>query len=88
MKTLEGMKMMGLHGFIYWLSWITFYTIAILFQAIAFAVILPLASVYSNANNVLPFLLFFLFGISAMCLALLLSTFFDNHKVIIVAPSS
>ena len=83
-----GMKMMGLQGFVYWVSWISVHLINVVILAVIFTVVLPLVNVLPNVNFFLLWLLFFLFGISSLSFALLLSTFFNKAKVSTITRQS
>ncbi|KAF2360723.1 hypothetical protein FHG87_008514 [Trinorchestia longiramus] len=80
-KIKEGMKMMGLQGIVYWLSWLTVYGLYVVILATICVIVLPLANIFQQADLGLVFLLFILYGLSSIILALLMTPFFSKAKV-------
>lgn len=80
-KIKESMKMMGLRDSVYWLSWFAVYAGYVLALAVICIIVLPLAKVFQNANLVLLFILFILYGCSSIVFALMMTPFFSKAKV-------
>ncbi|XP_018027871.1 cholesterol transporter ABCA5, partial [Hyalella azteca] len=80
-KIKEGMKMMGLQGVVYWLSWLTVYGLYVVVLALLCTIILPLANIFLYASPGYCFLLFILYGLSSIILALMMTPFFSKAKV-------
>ena len=80
-KIKEGMKMMGLRSSMYWLSWLVIYGSYVLLLAIICIIVLRASQVFRHANLFLLFMLFILYGLSSILLALMITPFFDKAKV-------
>jgi ATP-binding cassette subfamily A (ABC1) protein 3 len=70
-KLREGMKMMGLKDFTYYLSWFIFYFTVITIMSIVMAMIVGY-SVFQQSNTFLLFLLSFLYGLSTFGFSILI----------------
>ncbi|KAJ4969915.1 hypothetical protein NE237_003014 [Protea cynaroides] len=78
-KIKEGLYMMGLKDEIFYLSWFITYTVQF---AISSGIITActMGSLFMYSDKSLVFVYFFLFGISAIMLSFLISTFFTRAK--------
>jgi ATP-binding cassette subfamily A (ABC1) protein 3 len=83
------MTIMGLSGWIHWLSWFTrsivFLTIADILIAICYIVKVPLksggtSSVIGESDITLVFFFLFTYSITSICFMFLISTLFDKGK--------
>ena len=74
-KIKEMMAIMGLSNSAYWLSWITVYGIIYFILALLSTAIIGIV-IFPYTNLFYFFLLFFAFGISCICYAILISVFF------------
>ncbi|KAK6171363.1 hypothetical protein SNE40_019569 [Patella caerulea] len=80
-KIREGMKMMGLKDVVFWLSWSLIYAALILLVTIIVIIIAYASNFLPNSNIFLLFLMLFLYGLSIINLAFLLTPFFKKAKV-------
>ena len=62
-KAREGMKMMGLKDFTYYLSWFIFYTVIIIIMSAIMTLLVGL-NVFSQSNGLLILILAILYGLS------------------------
>lgn len=78
-KIKEGLHMMGLKDYIFYLSW--FITYAIQF-AVSAAIITActMNSIFQYSDKSVVFMYFFVFGLSAIMLSFLITTFFSRAK--------
>ncbi|XP_058083562.1 ABC transporter A family member 1 isoform X2 [Magnolia sinica] len=78
-KIKEGLRMMGLHDEIFYLSWFITYVIQF---AVTSGVITActMSSLFMYSDKSVVFMYFFLFGLSAIMLSFLISTFFSRAK--------
>ncbi|XP_069055940.1 cholesterol transporter ABCA5 isoform X1 [Pleurodeles waltl] len=79
-KLKEFLKIMGLHDTAFWLSWVLLYSSFILIMSLLMAVIVTVFSPFPKSNYFLIFALFFLYGISLIFFALMLTPFFKKAK--------
>ncbi|XP_041378992.1 cholesterol transporter ABCA5-like isoform X2 [Gigantopelta aegis] len=80
-KIREGMKMMGLRDSVWWLSWALVYLFVILFVTIIVVVIAMASSFFRNESLFMFFILMFLYGMSIINLAFLMTPFFTKAQV-------
>ncbi|XP_069511181.1 cholesterol transporter ABCA5-like [Ambystoma mexicanum] len=79
-KLKEFLKIMGLHDTAFWLSWVLLYSSFILIMSLLMAIIVTVFSPFPKSNYFLIFALFFLYGISLIFFALMLTPFFKKAK--------
>ncbi|CAM5096965.1 unnamed protein product [Natator depressus] len=79
-KLKEFLKIMGLHDTAFWLSWVLLYTTLIFVMSILMAVIATASSLFPQSSSFVIFLLFFLYGISSVFFAFMLTTLFKKSK--------
>ncbi|KAM5213439.1 cholesterol transporter ABCA5 isoform 2-T4 [Hipposideros larvatus] len=79
-KLKEFLKIMGLHDTAFWLSWVLLYTSLIFLMSLLMAVIATASSLFPQSSCVVIFLLFFLYGLSSVFFALMLTPLFKNSK--------
>jgi len=79
-KITEGMKMMGASGFNLWASHYIYALMFSLWVSVWAAIILKGMLVYRYMDGFILFLWVFLFSFSSCCLAIMISTLFDNKK--------
>ena len=77
-KIKEGMLMMGLHGWVYYLSW--FITLGIQGFISSMLITLSTGTVFSYSGSGFIFMYFFSFSVSVIMMSFLLSTFFSRAK--------
>lgn len=91
------MSIMGLSGWIHWLSWFTrtliFLLIADILLAVCYIIKIPLregspSSVIGESNIGLVFFFLFTYSIASICFMFLLSTLFDKGKSLQLQRSS
>lgn len=70
-KAREGMKMMGLKDFTYFLSWFVFYAFVILIMSTIMSLLVGL-NVFSQSSVFLIFMLAFLYGLSLFGFSILI----------------
>merc|ERR1719233_110173 len=79
-KITEGMKMMGASSFNLWASHYMYAFLSSLWVSVWAAIILKGMLVYRYMDSFILFLWVFLFAFSSYCLAIMISTLFDNKK--------
>uniref|UniRef100_A0A674JXH0 Cholesterol transporter ABCA5 n=1 Tax=Terrapene triunguis TaxID=2587831 RepID=A0A674JXH0_9SAUR len=79
-KLKEFLKIMGLHDTAFWLSWVLLYTTLIFVMSILMAVIATASSLFPQSSSFVIFLLFFLYGISSVFFAFMLTPLFKKSK--------
>uniref|UniRef100_A0A8C9LAW3 Cholesterol transporter ABCA5 n=1 Tax=Pavo cristatus TaxID=9049 RepID=A0A8C9LAW3_PAVCR len=79
-KLKEFLKILGLHDTAFWLSWVLLYTSLIFVMSILMAVIATASSLFPHSSAFVIFLLFFLYGISSVFFALMLTPLFKKSK--------
>ncbi|XP_042688868.1 cholesterol transporter ABCA5 [Centrocercus urophasianus] len=79
-KLKEFLKILGLHDTAFWLSWVLLYTSLIFVMSILMAVIATASSLFPQSSAFVIFLLFFLYGISSVFFALMLTPLFKKSK--------
>lgn len=78
-KIKEGLYMMGLKGEIFHLSWFITYSFQFAVSA-GIITICTMGTLFKYSDKTLVFMYFFLFGLSAIMLSFLISTFFTRAK--------
>uniref|UniRef100_M0RA83 ATP binding cassette subfamily A member 5 n=1 Tax=Rattus norvegicus TaxID=10116 RepID=M0RA83_RAT len=76
----EFLKIMGLHDTAFWLSWVLLYTSLIFLMSLLMAVIATASSLFPQSSSIVIFLLFFLYGLSSVFFALMLTPLFKKSK--------
>nr|XP_048302071.1 cholesterol transporter ABCA5 isoform X2 [Myodes glareolus] len=84
-KLKEFLKIMGLHDTAFWLSWVLLYTSLIFLMSLLMAVIATASSLFPQSSSLVIFLLFFLYGLSSVFFALMLTPLFKKSKHVGVA---
>ncbi|XP_049715382.1 cholesterol transporter ABCA5 isoform X2 [Elephas maximus indicus] len=79
-KLKEFLKIMGLHDTAFWLSWVLLYTSLIFLMSLLMAVIATATSLFPQSSCFVIFLLFFLYGLSSVFFALMLTPLFKKSK--------
>ncbi|XP_032472853.1 ATP-binding cassette sub-family A member 5 isoform X2 [Phocoena sinus] len=79
-KLKEFLKIMGLHDTAFWLSWVLLYTSLIFLMSLLMAVIATASSLFPQSSCFVIFLLFFLYGLSSVFFALMLTPLFKKSK--------
>uniref|UniRef100_A0A5F9DT45 Cholesterol transporter ABCA5 n=1 Tax=Oryctolagus cuniculus TaxID=9986 RepID=A0A5F9DT45_RABIT len=79
-KLKEFLKIMGLHDTAFWLSWVLLYTTLIFLMSLLMAVIATASSLFPQSSSIVIFLLFFLYGLSSVFFALMLTPLFKKSK--------
>uniref|UniRef100_A0A8C3PRT1 Cholesterol transporter ABCA5 n=1 Tax=Calidris pygmaea TaxID=425635 RepID=A0A8C3PRT1_9CHAR len=79
-KLKEFLKILGLHDTAFWLSWVLLYVSLIFVMSILMAVIATASSLFPQSSAFVIFLLFFLYGISSVFFALMLTPLFKKSK--------
>ncbi|XP_036692833.1 ATP-binding cassette sub-family A member 5 isoform X2 [Balaenoptera musculus] len=79
-KLKEFLKIMGLHDTAFWLSWVLLYTSLIFLMSLLMAVIATASSLFPQSSCFVIFLLFFLYGVSSVFFALMLTPLFKKSK--------
>ncbi|XP_032066881.1 ATP-binding cassette sub-family A member 10-like isoform X1 [Thamnophis elegans] len=79
-KLKELMKTMGLRDAAFWLSWGLLYTMYILIQSMGLTFCLKATHFYLSSSSIL-FVLFFLYGISSICLCFMLSSLLKKPRI-------
>lgn len=78
-KIREGLYMMGLKNEIFHLSWFITYTVQFAISS-GIITVITMCSLFAYSDKSLVFTYFFLFGLSAITLSFLISTFFTRAK--------
>ncbi len=78
-RTKEALRMIGVSGGLFWLSWIVAYLIMMLPVCIIFALVAG-ATFLPASSGFLVFVMFFLFIVNVLLLAMICSTFFNRAK--------
>uniref|UniRef100_A0A2K6JUR5 Cholesterol transporter ABCA5 n=1 Tax=Rhinopithecus bieti TaxID=61621 RepID=A0A2K6JUR5_RHIBE len=71
---------MGLHDTAFWLSWVLLYTSLIFLMSLLMAVIATASLLFPQSSSIVIFLLFFLYGLSSVFFALMLTPLFKKSK--------
>lgn len=79
-KLKEFLKIMGLHDTAFWLSWVLLYASLIFLMSLLMAVIATASSLFPQSSSIVIFLLFFLYGLSSVFFALMLTPLFKKSK--------
>ncbi|KAG5202796.1 hypothetical protein JEQ12_002379 [Ovis aries] len=84
-KLKEFLKIMGLHDTAFWLSWVLLYASLIFLMSLLMAVIATASSLFPQSSCFVIFLLFFLYGLSSVFFALMLTPLFKKSKHVGIA---
>ncbi|XP_078610116.1 cholesterol transporter ABCA5-like isoform X1 [Branchiostoma floridae x Branchiostoma japonicum] len=79
-KIKESMKMMGLNSMAFWTSWLVVYMTIIVLESLVCIGISYAAGLFSKSNFFFYFISFFLYGLSMVNIAFVLTTFFDKAR--------
>uniref|UniRef100_A0A8C6VFE1 Cholesterol transporter ABCA5 n=1 Tax=Naja naja TaxID=35670 RepID=A0A8C6VFE1_NAJNA len=79
-KLKEFLMIMGLHDTAFWLSWVLLYTSLIFVMSLLMSVIATFSSLFPKSSSFVIFLLFFLYGISSVFFAFMLTPLFKKSK--------
>ncbi|XP_012517680.1 PREDICTED: ATP-binding cassette sub-family A member 5 [Propithecus coquereli] len=79
-KLKEFLKIMGLHDTAFWFSWVLLYTSLIFLMSLLMAVIATVSLLFPRSSSIVIFLLFFLYGLSSIFFALMLTPLFKKSK--------
>lgn len=82
-KIKEGMKMMGLTDFAFYLSWIIYYTV--IYSVIAGLWTLIMLVLWKSSTGILVFVWYWLYCMTLVPLALLVCVFFSKARIGIIA---
>ncbi|XP_060127944.1 cholesterol transporter ABCA5 isoform X1 [Zootoca vivipara] len=77
-KLKEFLMVMGLQDTAFWLSWVLLYTSLILVMSLLMSVIATFSSLFPQSSSFVIFLLFFLYGLSSISFAFLLTSLFKK----------
>ncbi|XP_066469630.1 cholesterol transporter ABCA5-like [Tiliqua scincoides] len=77
-KLKEFLMIMGLHDTAFWLSWVLLYTSLIFVMSFLMSVIATSSSLFPQSSNLVIFPLFFLYGISTVFFAFMLTSLFKK----------
>ncbi|XP_041352800.1 cholesterol transporter ABCA5-like [Gigantopelta aegis] len=80
-KIREGMKMMGLRDSAWWLSWTLVYMLIIFVVTVIMILIVMITSFFPNSNLLIVFMMLYLYGMSIISMAFLLTPFFRKAQV-------
>uniref|UniRef100_A0A670I6R1 Cholesterol transporter ABCA5 n=1 Tax=Podarcis muralis TaxID=64176 RepID=A0A670I6R1_PODMU len=81
-KLKEFLMIMGLHDTAFWLSWVLLYTSLIFVMSLLMSVIATFSSLFPKSSSFVIFLLFFLYGISSVFFAFMLTPLFKKSKYV------
>ncbi|KAL9833695.1 LOW QUALITY PROTEIN: cholesterol transporter ABCA5 [Geothlypis trichas] len=81
-KLKEFLKILGLHDTAFWLSWVLLY-VSHFVMSILMAVIATASSLFPQSSAFVIFLLFFLYGVSSVFFALMLTPLKSKHRGIV-----
>ncbi|XP_053425642.1 cholesterol transporter ABCA5 isoform X1 [Nycticebus coucang] len=79
-KIKEFLKIMGLHDTAFWLSWVLLYTSLIFLMSLLMAVVATASLLFPQSSSIVIFLLFFLYGLSSVFFALMLTPLFKKSR--------
>ncbi|XP_061471626.1 cholesterol transporter ABCA5-like isoform X4 [Rhineura floridana] len=77
-KLKEFLMVMGLQDTAFWLSWVLLYTSLIFVMSLLMSVIATFSSLFPKSSSFVIFLLFFLYGISSVSFAFMLTSLFKK----------
>ncbi|XP_041364325.1 cholesterol transporter ABCA5-like [Gigantopelta aegis] len=80
-KIREGMKMMGLRDSVWWLSWALVYMLVIFLVTVIVVIIAMATSFFHKDSLLMFFILMFLYGVSIINLAFVMTPFFKKAQV-------
>uniref|UniRef100_A0A6J0THA1 Cholesterol transporter ABCA5 isoform X1 n=2 Tax=Pogona vitticeps TaxID=103695 RepID=A0A6J0THA1_9SAUR len=79
-KLKEFLMIMGLHDTAFWLSWVLLYTSLIFVMSLLMSIIATFSWLFPKSSSFVIFLLFFLYGISSVLFAFMLTPLFKRSK--------
>ncbi|XP_048344338.1 cholesterol transporter ABCA5 isoform X1 [Sphaerodactylus townsendi] len=79
-KLKEFLMVMGLHDTAFWLSWVLLYTSLIFVMSLLMSIIATYSSLFPKSSSFVIFLLFFLYGLSSVFFAFMLTPLFKKSK--------
>lgn len=77
----EGLKIMGLRDSVFWAAWFVIYAIFVTFLTLVSVVLLFTLGVFQYTNYFPVFLLIWLYSLSVIVIAFMITPFFDNSRV-------
>lgn len=80
-KIKESMKIMGMKTLAFWMSWSIVYLVVILIVCLLMLVIAVPSKIFGNSNALCVFIFLYLYGLSLVTMAFLLTPFFKKSKV-------
>ncbi|KAJ7318022.1 hypothetical protein JRQ81_004184 [Phrynocephalus forsythii] len=79
-KLKEFLMVMGLQDTAFWLSWVLLYSSLIFLMSLLMSVIATFSSLFPQSSSFVIFLLFFLYGISSVSFAFMLTSIFKKSS--------
>ena len=79
-KIKESLKMVGLKDSVFWMSWFIVYAVIILFPSIVGTLVINLAVFTNNKQFIIVFVLIYLYCLSIIMFAFVLTTIFNKVK--------
>ena len=79
-KMKELMRINGMHDLAFWLSWTVTYAIIIFVGVLIMNAVAIAAKIFGNSCFILMVIIFYLFGMSIITFAFMMSTLFKNAK--------
>lgn len=79
-KIKEGMKIMGLKDSVFWLSWFIIYAVFVLWLSATCCLLIYLLNVFQHTNMFLIFILTFLYALTVIMFAFMITPFFDKSR--------
>ncbi|XP_078240467.1 cholesterol transporter ABCA5 [Pogona vitticeps] len=79
-KLKEFLMVMGLQDTAFWLSWVLLYSSLIFVMSLLMSVIATFSSLFPQSSSFMIFLLFFLYGISSVSFAFMLTSIFKKSS--------
>lgn len=79
-KIKEGMKIMGLRNFAYWLGWFLVYAVIVTFLSFVNSVLLFVLGIFQHSSFLLIFILIDLYGLSVVMIAFMITPFFNKAR--------
>nr|XP_060619019.1 cholesterol transporter ABCA5-like isoform X1 [Anolis sagrei ordinatus] len=74
----EFLTVMGLHDTAFWLSWVLLYASLVFVMSLLMSVIATFSSLFGQSSSFVIFLLFFLYGLSSISFAFMLTSIFKK----------
>lgn len=79
-KIKEGMKIMGLRNFAYWVGWFLVYSVIVTFLSFVNTVLLFVLGIFQHSSFLLIFALINLYGLSVVMIAFMITPFFNKAR--------